>query len=601
MSLSKHLNPAPDAASTPLPADHAWLRMSAALSAHIPPIAGREDLLVVIEPGAGDGAPACFIRERATVEIDGRYLGIDPRSVDPHDPDAREKYPVAWGLLVHEAAHSRHTRWEFGTGPARVAEAAALLEESRIEAAQLRRRPGDRRWLRAAVTMILLDDIPIIDDPWAAATSAALVLARVDAGVIEPDEAEQLRRAVVRILCPTLLKTLSSIWSDAHQVPDDDTDAMLALGRRWCDALGVDPDTPPPSPGPGQAGSCNGQSGSGQGSGGGGGQAGGGVLRKAATTVVGAVAVHDAEAAQAAAATAARAQQRSQQRKAEADQQKRSQDAASMIFGGDGGTGGGGGASTNGNPLVRKQPPRSQTRQPSDDERTAARQLARALREAAYREPTDVVTTSVTPPGRLVTRAALTADAQRAAGQIPTSEPWRRTERRRVPQPPIHVGIVADVSPSVKAFAGPIASMAWITAQATAWAGGTSATVTFGRYVTAVTRPGQPPDRVRLFGKEGNTQGFPLAVDALDAALGLADLRGGARLLVVVSDGKFIAAEITEGQKRLDRLVQAGCGLLWLGPPNSRPLKGAHATVLGDPGDAGRLIARAAATALRNT
>ncbi|GAB3147097.1 hypothetical protein GCM10027290_29850 [Micromonospora sonneratiae] len=600
MSLSKHLNPDPDATPTPLPGARAWLGMSAALSAHIPPIAGREDLLVVIEPGAGGGAPACFIRERATIEIDGKYLGIDPRSVDPHDPDAREKYPVTWGLLVHEAAHSQHTRWEFGSGPARVAEAAALLEESRIEAAQLRRRPGDRRWLRAAVTRILLDDIPTTDDPWAAAASAGLVLGRVDAGVIDPDEAEQLRRTVARILRPALLNTLTSIWRDAHQVPDDDTDAMLALGRRWCDALGVDPDTPPPAPQPGQAGQdSTGQAGTGQGSGGS--PAGGGALRNAATSVIGAVAIHDAEAAQAAAAAAARAQQRAQQRKAEADQQKRSQDAANAVFDTDASTGGGGGASTNGNPLVRKQPPRPRTRQPSDDERAAARQLARALREAAYREPTDTVTTSVTPPGRLVTRAALAADAQRAAGQIPTSEPWRRTERRRVPQPPIHVGIVADVSPSVKAFAGPIASATWITAQATAWAGGTSATVTFGQYVTAVTRPGQPPEKVRLFDKEGNTQGFPLAVDALDAALSLADPRGGARLLVVVSDGEFTATEITDGQKRLDRLIRAGCGLLWLGPPDSRPLSGAHTTVLGNPADAGRIIARAAATALRNT
>ncbi|BCL14690.1 hypothetical protein GCM10017556_24290 [Micromonospora sagamiensis] len=599
MSLSKHLNADPDAASTPLPADHAWLRMSAALSAHIPPIAGREDLLVVIEPGAGGGAPACFIRERATIEIDGTYLGIDPRTVDPHDPDAREKYPVAWGLLVHEAAHSQHTRWEFGAGPARVAEAAALLEESRIEAAQLRRRPGDRRWLRAAVTRILLDDIPTTDDAWAAAASAALVLGRVDAGVIDPDEAEQLRRAVVRILRPALLGALTGIWRDAHQVPDDDTDGMLTLGRRWCDALGVDPEAAPPAPGPGQAGQgSTGQSGQGTG----GSPAGRGALRNAAGSVAGAVAAHDAEAAQAAAAAAARAAQRAQQRQAEADQQKRSQDAASAVFGTDAGAGrGGGGASTNGSPLVRKRPPVHRSRQPDDDERAAARQLARALREAAYREPTDAVITSVTPPGRLVTRAALAVDAQRAAGQVPTSEPWRRTERRRVPQPPIHVGIVADVSPSVAAFARPIASAAWITAQATAWAGGTSATVTFGQYVTAVTRPGQPPEKVRLFGRENNTQGFPLAVDALDAALSLADPRGGARLLVVVSDGEFTPAEITDGQKRLDRLVRSGCGLLWLGPPDSRPLKGAHATVLGKPADAGRLIARAAATALRNT
>ncbi|MEG3636747.1 hypothetical protein [Micromonospora palythoicola] len=593
MSLSQHLNADPDATSTPLPADHAWLHLSAALSAHIPPIAGREDLLVVIEPGAGGGAPACFIREQATIEIDGTYLGVDPRHVDPHDPDAREQYPVAWGLLVHEAAHSQHTRWAFGSGPARVAEATALLEESRIEAAQLRRRPGDRRWLRAAVTKILLDDIPTTDDPWAAAASAALVLGRVDAGVLDPDEADQLRKAVTRILRPALLGTLTRLWQEAHQVPDDDTDAMLALGRRWCHALGIDPDTTPTTP------SQAGQGSPGQG--GGGGSSGGGVLRNAATSVVGAVARHDAEAAHAAAAAAARAQQRAAQRQAEAHQRTRSQDAAATVFGTNTGTGGAGGASSNRSPLVRTRPPTPRTRPPDNDERAAARHLARTLRQAAHREPTDTVITSTTPPGRLVTRAALTADAQRAAGQLPASEPWRRTERRRTPQPPIHVGIVADVSPSVDAFAGPIASAAWITAQATAWAGGTSATVTFGQYVTAVTHPGQPPAKVRLFAREGHTQGFPLAVDALDAALGLSDPRAGARLLVVVSDGEFTSSELIDGQARLDRLVRAGCGLLWLGPPDSRPLAGAHATVLGNPADAGRLIARAAATALRNT
>ncbi|GGL92953.1 hypothetical protein [Micromonospora yangpuensis] len=594
MALSTHLNTDPDATATALPDDHAWRTMSAALSAHVPPIAGREDLLVVIAPGAGGGAPACFVREHATIEIDGTHLGVDPRTVDPHDPDAREEYPVIWGLLVHEAAHAHHTRWEFGTGPARIAEAAALLEESRIEAAHLRRRPGDRRWIRAAVIRIVLGDIPTTDDPWSAAASAALVLARVDAGVLDPDETDPLHRVVTRILRPALLADLTAIWRDAHQVADDDTDAMHALARRWCDTLGVDPDTAPPTPtGPGAPGGPGGP-----GAAGGPANPGGqGALRRAATSTVATVARHDAEAATAAAQAAARAGTRARERQAEADQRQRSHDASRTVFGDP--TAGGGGASSDGSPLVRRRPPRHRTRPPTDAERTAARQLARTLRQAAHRDPTSTITTSVTPPGRLVTRAALAADAQRAAGQIPTSEPWRRTERRRVPNPPIRVGIVADVSPSVASFADPIASAAWITAQATAWAGGTSATVTFGRYVTPVTRPGQPPDQVRLFPREGHTQGFPLAVDALDAVLDLADPRGGARLLVVVSDGKLTRTETRDGQNRLDRLARAGCALLWLGPPESRPLTGAHTTALGTPTDAGRLIAHAAATALR--
>jgi hypothetical protein len=602
--LSKHLTTDPNATAT-VPADDAWLPMSAAFTAQASPIAARDDLIVVVAPGAGGGAPACFRTEQATIEIDATHVGVDPATVDPHDPTARDRYPVAWGLLVHEAAHAQHTRWDFGTGRARVAEAATLLEESRIEAAQLRRRPADRRWLRAAVAKILLSDIPDTDDPWAAAQTAGLVLARVDAGVIDPDEVEPVRQAVHRILTTPVLDALAQIWRDAHTTADHDTDAMLELGRRWCEALRVDPDTPT-DPGPGQggkpAGRNNGQ-GPGQGSpngqgsgnptstGNSTGTARSGALRQAAGTVVSTVADHDAEAARAAADAEARARQRAAARQAEADQQQRSQKASGAVFGA--------GATRIGNPLVRRTPPAPKTRQPTEDERAAARQLARALREAAYREPTATVTTAVTPPGRLVARAALAADAQRAMGQRPTAEPWRRTENRRVPQPPIHVGICADVSPSVSSFAGPIASAAWIVAQATAWAHGTSATVTFGRYVTPVTRPGQPPEQVHLFRLEGATQGFPLAVDALDAALHLSDPRAGARLLVVVSDGELTDDERRDGQARLDRLTRSGCGLLWLGPPHSTPLTGAQTTALGNPADAGRAIARAATAALR--
>jgi hypothetical protein len=135
-SGGKHLNPNPDAAAPGAPTDAGWLRLSAALTAQIPPIAGRDDLIVVCEPGAGHGAPACLIREQACVEIDGGYLDCDLTSIDPDDPDAREAFPVLWGLLVHEAAHGQHTRWDFGAGPPAAAEAATAMEESTIEAAQ---------------------------------------------------------------------------------------------------------------------------------------------------------------------------------------------------------------------------------------------------------------------------------------------------------------------------------------------------------------------------------------------------------------------------------------------------------------------------------
>ena len=142
------------------PVGSGWERLSAALTDLAPVVAGREDLTVVIAPGAGQGAPACLLPAQARIEIDGTHLAVDPDTADPAHVADRYRYPTAWGLLVHECAHGRHTRWEpdAAAAPAAV-RAAMLLEESRIEAAQTRRRPDDRHWLRAAATDLILADL----------------------------------------------------------------------------------------------------------------------------------------------------------------------------------------------------------------------------------------------------------------------------------------------------------------------------------------------------------------------------------------------------------------------------------------------------------
>src|SRR4029077_14610599 len=95
------------------------------------------------------------------------------------------------------------------------------------------------------------------------------------------------------------------------------------------------------------------------------------------------------------------------------------------------------------------------------------------------------------PPGRLRMRHAVTADAQRAAGAMPTAKPFTRVERRRVPAPPLAVGVACDVSGSMSSFPGPVASTAWILARATAsLPAARTATVTYGRHVRPVTYPG---------------------------------------------------------------------------------------------------------------
>ena len=70
--------------------------------------------------------------------------------------------------------------------------AATALEESRIEARQVTRRPADRAWLRASTAQIVIRDFTAAATPPAspaeAGSAAALILAREDAGILEPAE-----------------------------------------------------------------------------------------------------------------------------------------------------------------------------------------------------------------------------------------------------------------------------------------------------------------------------------------------------------------------------------------------------------------------------
>src|SRR5439155_4743708 len=63
-------------------------------------------------------------------------------------------------------------------------------------------------------------------------------------------------------------------------------------------------------------------------------------------------------------------------------------------------------------------------RDPTSQEHDAARRLAAQLRRARTEHPEPARAPSPLPPGRLRTRAAMTAAAQREAGAIPTAAPW---------------------------------------------------------------------------------------------------------------------------------------------------------------------------------
>jgi hypothetical protein len=543
-----------------------WKTLSAAMTAEVPAIAGRP-VPVACAPGAGLGSPACYLRDIPVIEVDGDLLEPDPDDCDPAIPADRDRYPVTWGALIHECAHAAHTQVRLpGEERANWCQAARQLEESRIEYRQAGRRPADRRYLRAMAGRLILADFTAAGtepaSPREAGAAAALLLAREDAGILEPDETAPVAAKVEAAIGTENLARLRATWREFHATADDDLRTRKTLARRWCRILGLDPDAAPPAP----------------------------LIIKLTSELAKALAraievIAEAVAADFAPPPPPFPPDAADKREHEKAVRGNAERAAREVFG-------------------RRARPRAVTgtRDPREEETGAARRLTRALREATAGERATVTTTSKVPPGRLRMGKALAGKAQRAAGAVPTAEPFTHTRSRRVPAPPLRVGIACDVSGSMGAFAGPVASAAWILARAAGHLpSALTASVLFGKGVYALTRPGETPAQVTEFSATASTESACRAIDALDGALGLAS-PGTARLLVIVSDAMFVAPGEPAGvQQRITRLHRAGCGVIILTPRRYAAIctyTDCQVTEAGSPADAIDAIARAATRAL---
>jgi hypothetical protein len=556
---------APAPAWLTVPAGH-WKTLSDAMTAEVPAIAGHP-VPVACAPGAGLGSPACYLRDIPVIEVDGDLLEPDPDDCDPASPADRDRYPVTWGALTHECAHAAHTRVRLPhERRASWCQAARQLEESRIEARQAGRRPADRRYLRASATRLVLADFTAAGtepaSPSEAGTAAALLLAREDAGILEPHETAPVTAQVEAAIGTANLGRLQATWRAFHAAADDDLRTRIRLARRWCRILGIDPDAAPPAP----------------------------LIIKIPSALAKALAraieiLASAIAADFAPPPPPFPPDAADKRASETAMRGNAQRAAREVFGSG----------------IR---PRAVTgtRDPCDDEAGAARRLTRALREATAGQRAATTVTSRIPPGRLRMGKALSASAQRAAGAVPTAEPFTRTRSRRVPAPPLRVGIACDISGSMGAFAGPVASAAWILARAAGHLpAAQTASVLFGKGVYALTRPGEIPAKVTDFRATASSESACRAIDALDGALSLGS-GGTARLLVIVSDAMFVAPGEPAGvQQRITRLHHAGCGVIIVTPEGwarTCPYTGCQVIEAPRPADAISAIARAAARAL---
>jgi hypothetical protein len=416
-----------------------------------------------------------------------------------------------------------------------VADAALLLEESRAEGRQRARRRGDRRWLRHTVTTLLTGDEAPVDDAWHAGQVAGLLLARVDARIVTAKDVRAARAAVLGILGRKRLAALRDIWRDAHTVADTDTDTMIELGWRWCRTLGIDPTAHPEVP-------------------------------------VADVGVFAGQLAAALADLLAAEQGITASEYLDRDLQRQLSGRYAT-------------------------PPAWPRRNPTTVEQDAARKLAARLQRARTDNPEPARQPSVLPPGRLRTRAAITADAQRAAGAIPTAAPWQRRAELPPDKPTLHLGILVDLSGSMSDYATALSSAGWMLAHAAHRNQAAVATIGFSDDVTVLVPPRQRPQQVLDMQAGGGTSAFIEAVKLADRLLELRNRRR-LRLLVVVSDGWVDNPDAT--QKLLSTLHRSGCGVLWLTPADQHCRTFADTTTIAvaDPAAAIEHIAAAAITAL---
>lgn len=227
-----------------------WLQLGSRMAGLVNLIAERQDLIVSIYPDnrtpGTTRASAWYIPAEASVNFDSSQLledHVHPHSVDLYDPRGQAEHIKLMGAMVHECAHATHTVLNFPkTSNRNHVEWALLLEESRIEKKALARRPQDRVFLRAAVKDVVsggdMNKLPESQRKRAqAARSAALLLGRIDNGVLDADEVSGLRALIVKELGEDTLERMRQVWLRAQALDDGDLEGLLACGKEYYEIL----------------------------------------------------------------------------------------------------------------------------------------------------------------------------------------------------------------------------------------------------------------------------------------------------------------------------------------------------------------------------
>jgi hypothetical protein len=489
--------------------DKTWLPVGAGIAELANDWAGRTDIIAFVGEGATSGlAPALFKPAIAEMELNVELafgFGVKPKDIgDIRDLSTRYEFPVATGAVMHEAYHARFSRWNIEKAQedleADEFQALMWLEESRIEKLGVDHNPKARTFLRESAIKLVMGDLELdkLTDLSTLTTAQLVALAngRVIAGVLEADEVADLT-AIIRTVFdePTFIRLLEIIDEFQNYGNHWNIEGAYPLAREWAEIIrdkqeerGETPDENGEGTG-GESGEGTGEQSEG--------------LKNLIDLLsemgeeVSINNISDLYNQQEAEEWAEemkinKAQYQEQQDSKEAEQEVFSKTTGEVNCGGT-------------NSDLREQ------RVPTGLEYSSAVIVARMLERAKYRERDLTIIGSEVPQGKLNTRAVIHNEALRSQGLMATAKEWKRKVRKQTDEPTLNVGIMVDISGSMRPAMQPMATMAWVMSEAVRRVQGKCAMVYYGQDVFPTLKAGQHLDGVKVYSANDPTEKFDKA------------------------------------------------------------------------------------------
>lgn len=547
-----------------------WLKVCSQIGRFVNDLAWRSDLAVYGGEDSAEGqAVAAFYSEIAEIEVNlpkafGEFTPAEFVG-DIRDKATQYEFPMATGILFHEALHARHTNWDIPTLMDSLdnleSQAFMLLEESRIEAKGVKERPEFRHFLRTSALEMALEGVDesalagLGSDVWQTANLAGLSISRVDSGVLEVSDIQDIYKMVVSVLGKDLFDSLRKVWIEFQSLGVPQIERAIELAKAWVELLRqADPEGEPQAGGVANAfEESEDESGEGE--------SGKGEMSETMKQMISKLA-ESAEQTEANASDSLGDQEtkekwdeesKSRQNQAKQNNQRKAQ--AREVFHKEHNQEGGNGSGSRIN----------ERRQPTGAERASAVTIAKALEKAKYRERSVHIRKSQIPQGKLIARNLIQNRAMESMGKRGELPEWKSKSRKHTDDPTLRLGVMVDISGSMGSAMNAMGTTAWVLSEAGRRIQAETAMIYYGSGIFPTLKRGQRLSEVTIYTAPDGTEKFAEAFEALDGELSLT-FGDGVRILVIVSDGNYTPSQTERAKQILRECKRNGVAVLWITP-----------------------------------